>query len=189
MPTRCRSTRSRSCWRSCSRVPGTCSWRTWSAPGAVLVLHRRQAAAQAGVQPQPLRARGLRGDRGLPRLVGSPVAPRPDALDRGGRGGGVAAATVSVVTVSVVIWVHQNRVNLGQLRAVVSVALAGAVFNACVGPGGRDRALGTTPGGRSCSLAIGGDPVRGVPGLRLAAPAPRQPGAAVRVHPGRPRVG
>jgi diguanylate cyclase (GGDEF)-like protein len=45
----------------------------------------------------------------------------------------IAAATVSVVTVSVVIWVHQNHVALDQLRTVVGVALAGAVFNACAG--------------------------------------------------------
>jgi diguanylate cyclase (GGDEF)-like protein len=44
-----------------------------------------------------------------------------------------AAGTISVITVSVVIWVHQNRVEVGQLRAVVSVELAGAVFNACLG--------------------------------------------------------
>lgn len=44
----------------------------------------------------------------------------------------IAAATVSVVTVSVVIWVNQNRVNLDQLKAVVGVALVGALFNACV---------------------------------------------------------
>src|SRR5436305_361800 len=45
----------------------------------------------------------------------------------------IAAATVSVVTVSVVIWVNQNRIDTSQLRAVVSVALVGAIFNACVG--------------------------------------------------------
>jgi diguanylate cyclase (GGDEF)-like protein len=45
----------------------------------------------------------------------------------------VAAASVGVVAVSVVIWVHQNRVSIGQLRAVIGVALVGAVFNACIG--------------------------------------------------------
>jgi diguanylate cyclase (GGDEF)-like protein len=45
----------------------------------------------------------------------------------------VAAATVSIITVSVVIWLHQNRVVVGQLWAVAGVAFVGAVFNACVG--------------------------------------------------------
>ena len=45
----------------------------------------------------------------------------------------VAAAIVSIITVSVVIWVHQNRLVIGQLWAVAGVALVGAMFNACVG--------------------------------------------------------
>ncbi|MDQ1533929.1 MAG: hypothetical protein QOF28_1690, partial [Actinomycetota bacterium] len=42
------------------------------------------------------------------------------------------ACVVGVVTVSLVIWIHQNRVNLAQLDAVVGVSLAGALFNSCV---------------------------------------------------------
>ena len=45
----------------------------------------------------------------------------------------IAAATVSIITVSVVIWLHQNRVVVGHLWAVGGVAFVGAVFNACVG--------------------------------------------------------
>jgi diguanylate cyclase (GGDEF)-like protein len=43
-----------------------------------------------------------------------------------------AAATISVVTVSAVIWLNQNLVVMTQLVAVVGVAFTSAVFNTCL---------------------------------------------------------
>ncbi|HVM64568.1 MAG TPA: bifunctional diguanylate cyclase/phosphodiesterase [Acidimicrobiales bacterium] len=43
-----------------------------------------------------------------------------------------AAATISVLTVSAVIWINQNRVVLTQLAAVIGVAFTSALFNTCL---------------------------------------------------------
>ncbi len=100
--------------------------------GAVLVLHRRQAALKLGFNLSHFALEDCVAIVVFHALVGGAVRLGP-TLWIAAVVATVAAATVSVVTVSVVIWVHQNRVSVSQLRAVVGVALVGALFNACVG--------------------------------------------------------
>ena len=100
--------------------------------GAVLVLHRRQAVLKLVFNLSHFALEDCVAIVVFHALVGGTVRLGP-SLWIAAVVAIVAAATVSVVTVSVVIWVHQNRVSVSQLRAVVGVALVGALFNACVG--------------------------------------------------------
>jgi diguanylate cyclase (GGDEF)-like protein len=100
--------------------------------GAVLVLHRRQAVLKLVFNLSHFALEDCVAILVFHALMGGNVRLGP-GLWMAAAAAAAAAATVSVVTVSVVIWVHQNRVIFGQLRAVASVALAGAVFNACMG--------------------------------------------------------
>ena len=99
---------------------------------AVLVLHRRQAVLKLLFNLSHFALEDCVAIVVFHALLGGDVRLGPP-LWAAAVLASIAAATVSVVTVSVVIWVHQGRVNVGQLRAVVSVALVGALFNACVG--------------------------------------------------------
>ncbi len=99
---------------------------------AILVLHRRQAVLKLLFNLSHFALEDCVAIVVFHASVGGVVRLGP-SLWIAAVVASVAAATVSVVTVSVVIWVHQNRVTLSQLRAVVSVALVGALFNACVG--------------------------------------------------------
>jgi diguanylate cyclase (GGDEF)-like protein len=100
--------------------------------GAVLVLHRRQAVLKLVFNLSHFALEDCVAIVVFHSLAGGAVRLGP-SLWIAAVVATIAAATVSVVTVSVVIWVHQNRVMVSQLRAVVSVALVGALFNACVG--------------------------------------------------------
>ncbi len=100
---------------------------------AVLVLHRRQAYLKLAFNLAHFALEDCVAIIVFHTLVRGDVAALGPALWIAAMAACVAAASVSVVAVSVVIWVHQNRVNVGQLRAVLGVALVGAVFNACVG--------------------------------------------------------
>ncbi len=100
---------------------------------AVLVLHRRQALLKLGFNLAHFAFEDCVALIVFHALVGGRTAGLGPSLWFAAIAASVAAASVSVVAVSVVIWVHQNRVNVGQLHAVIGVALIGAVFNACVG--------------------------------------------------------
>jgi diguanylate cyclase (GGDEF)-like protein len=100
--------------------------------GLILVVHRRQAVLKLVFNLSHFALEDCVAIVVFHAAVGSAVRLGP-SLWIAAVLATVAAATVSVVAVSVVIWVHQNRVSVSQLRAVVGVALVGAVFNACVG--------------------------------------------------------
>jgi diguanylate cyclase (GGDEF)-like protein len=100
--------------------------------GAVLVLHRRQAVLKLVFNLSHFALEDCVAIVVFHALLGGTVRLGA-ALWVAAVVAAAAAATVSVVTVSVVIWVNQNRVVIGQLWAVISVAFVGAVFNACVG--------------------------------------------------------
>jgi diguanylate cyclase (GGDEF)-like protein len=100
--------------------------------GAVLVLHRRQAALKFVFNMAHFALEDCVALAVFDAIVGRHFELGP-SLWVGAIAATIAAATVSVVTVSVVIWVNQSRVDVSQLRAVVSVAFVGAIFNACVG--------------------------------------------------------
>jgi diguanylate cyclase (GGDEF)-like protein len=99
--------------------------------GAILALHRRQAVLKMVFNLSHFALEDCVAIVVFHALVGGTVRLGPP-LWIAAMAAAVAAATISVVTVSVVIWVHQNRVNISQLHAVISVALTGALFNACV---------------------------------------------------------
>ncbi|MDQ1465687.1 MAG: hypothetical protein QOH10_102, partial [Actinomycetota bacterium] len=99
--------------------------------GAILALHRRQAVLKMVFNLSHFALEDCVAIVVFHSLVGGTVRLGP-TLWIAAMAAAVTAATISVVTVSVVIWVHQNRVNLSQLHAVISVALTGALFNACV---------------------------------------------------------
>jgi len=101
--------------------------------GAVLVLHRRQAVLKLVFNLSHFALEDCVAILVFHLLIGGDAIRLGPSLWIAAVLAAAAAATVSVITVSVVIWIHQNRVNVGQLRAVVSVALAGGVFNACLG--------------------------------------------------------
>jgi diguanylate cyclase (GGDEF)-like protein len=100
--------------------------------GAVLVFHRRQAALKLIFNLAHFALEDCVAILVFHTLIGSAIRVGP-ALWIAVGAATLAAATVSVLCVSVVIWVHQGRVDIAQLRAVVGVALIGAVFNACFG--------------------------------------------------------
>jgi diguanylate cyclase (GGDEF)-like protein len=100
---------------------------------AVLVLHRRQAVLKLVFNLAHFALEDCVAIVVFHTLVRGRVAGLGPSLWIAAVAACVAAASVSVVAVSVVIWVHQNRVSVSQLRAVIGVALIGAVFNACVG--------------------------------------------------------
>lgn len=100
--------------------------------GVILVLHRRQAVLKLMFNLSHFALEDCVAIVVFHALVGNEVRMGP-ALWVAGVVAVIAASSVSVVAVSVVIWLHQSRVSLAQLRAVLGVALVGAVFNACVG--------------------------------------------------------
>ncbi len=100
--------------------------------GAILLVHRRQALLKFVFNLSHFALEDCVALAVFDALVGRHVTLGP-TLWIAATAATIAAATVSVVTVSVVIWLHQNLVDLAQLRAVVSVAFVGAVFNACAG--------------------------------------------------------
>jgi diguanylate cyclase (GGDEF)-like protein len=100
--------------------------------GAVLILHRRQALLKLVFNLSHFVLEDCVAIVVFHALLGGPVRIGP-SLWAAAVVAAIAAAIVSVVTVSVVIWIHQKRVTIGQLRAVLGVALLGAAFNACVG--------------------------------------------------------
>ena len=100
--------------------------------GAVLVLHRRQAILKLVFNLSHFALEDCVAILVFHALVGEPVRIGP-SLWAAAIVAAIAAAIVSVITVSVVIWIHQKRVSLNQLYAVIGVALLGAAFNACVG--------------------------------------------------------
>ena len=58
------------------------------------------------------------------------IGPR---LWMAGFGAALVASAVGVLTVSMVIWLHQSRIDVEQVRAVFGVSAAGTMFNTCVG--------------------------------------------------------
>ena len=100
--------------------------------GAVLVFHRRQAALKLVFNLAHFALEDCVAIVVFHALLGGTLRVGP-TLWIAGIAASVAAASVSVIAVSVVIWVHQNEVIVAQLRAVVGMALLGAIFNACVG--------------------------------------------------------
>jgi diguanylate cyclase (GGDEF)-like protein len=100
--------------------------------GAVLVFHRRQAALKLVFNLAHFALEDCVAIVIFHALLGGTLRVGP-SLWVAGVAASVAAASVSVVSVSVVIWVHQNKVIVAQLRAVIGMALLGAIFNACAG--------------------------------------------------------
>ena len=101
--------------------------------GAVLVLHRHQARLKLAFNLAHFALEDCIAILVFHGLMRSGTVQTGPSLWFAVITATLAAATVSVLSVSVVIWVHQGRMILSQLRAVVAVALVGAVFNACVG--------------------------------------------------------
>jgi diguanylate cyclase (GGDEF)-like protein len=100
--------------------------------GAVLVVHRRQALLKFVFNMSHFALEDCVAIVVFDALVGRHFELGP-SLWIAAVLATLAAATVSVVTVTIVIWVHQQHLAAEQLRAVVSVAFVGAIFNACVG--------------------------------------------------------
>jgi diguanylate cyclase (GGDEF)-like protein len=101
--------------------------------GAILVLHRRQATLKLVFNLSHFALEDCVAILVFHAVIGGGALRLGPPLWIAAVVATVAAAIVSVVTVSVVIWVHQNKVIVSQLQAVVGVALTGALFNACVG--------------------------------------------------------
>jgi diguanylate cyclase (GGDEF)-like protein len=100
---------------------------------AVLVLHRRQALLKLAFNLAHFALEDCVAVLVFHGLVAGHVVSLGPTLWTAAIAASVAAASVSVASVTVVIWVHQNRVDVSQLSAVLGLALVGAVFNACVG--------------------------------------------------------
>ena len=156
--------------------------------GAVLVLHRRQALLKLGFNLAHFALEDCVAIVVFHLYVHHAIRVE-SALWIGGIAAAVAAATVSVLTVSIVIWVHQNRLALGQLRAVVGVAITGAVFNACVGLVAVTVLLVDARGAILLAV-IAAVLCVAYREVRVVASTPREPRTVVRVHAGstRPRV-
>jgi diguanylate cyclase (GGDEF)-like protein len=100
---------------------------------AVLVLHRRQAILKLAFNLAHFALEDCVAILVFRALVGGHGVSLGPTLWIAAIAASVAAASVSVAAVTVVIWVHQNRVDVSQLSAVLGLAFVGAVFNACVG--------------------------------------------------------